>query len=134
MAKPRGETAARAQLWSGALWASTVPKRRGERQPHSNRFKELFKVGTHTATGTVQITRIQALERYRELLWSQCFVIVSANCLFWAQEERRDENVFLGAADAKEDAVARNRIRKSYWASLERCPMRLRRCCFLLLS
>ena len=36
MAKPRGETAARAQLWSGALWASTVPKRRGERQPHSN--------------------------------------------------------------------------------------------------
>ena len=64
MAKPRGETAARAQLWSGALWASTEPKRRGEMQSHSNRFK----VGKHTATETVQITRIQALERYREVL------------------------------------------------------------------
>ena len=65
--RDRGASAIVVRRALGQHRAETTWREAAAQQP---RFKELFKVGTHTATGTVQITRIQALERYRELLWS----------------------------------------------------------------
>ena len=50
------------------------------------------------------------------------------------REERRDENVFLGRLTRRRTRSRETEFLNAYWASLERCPMRLRRCCFLLLS